>query len=58
MCLIKEAPNLLGRDLVDEVEPGPRMGELVHKAYEIQIEEGIRDKEQLKQRVLNPKDKN
>ena len=35
-----------------------RAWELVHKAYEIQIEEGIRDKERLKQRVLNTKDKN
>ena len=54
----KEEPILLGRDITDEVEVGPRMGELLHKAYEIQIEEGIRDKERLKQRVLNKKDKN
>lgn len=54
----KEEPILLGRDIAGEVEEGPRMGALIHKAYEIQIEEGIRDKEQLKKRVLDPKDKN
>lgn len=54
----KEEPILFGRDIAHEVEEGPRMGELIHKAYEIQIEEGIRDKEQLKKRVLQPKDKN
>ena len=47
-----EEPVLLGRDLMDVVEPGPKMGELLKKAYEIQIEEGITDKEELKRRVL------
>ena len=48
----KEEPVLLGRDLLDEVGAGPHLGELVRQAYEIQIEEGIKDKEELKRRVL------
>jgi len=47
-----EKPLLQGRDLLDVIEPGPCMGELLKKAYQIQIEEGIRDKEELKRRVL------
>lgn len=47
-----EKPILLGRDLIDVIEPGPKMGQLVKKAYEIQLEEGIQDKEELKRRVL------
>lgn len=47
-----EAPVLTGADLLDVVEPGVRMGELLQKAYEIQIEEGIVKKEELKKRIL------
>lgn len=47
-----EEPVLLGRHLFGLVPPGPRMGKLLKKAYEIQIEEGIKDVELLKQRVL------
>lgn len=47
-----EPPVLLGRDLLDVVEPGPRMGELLKKAYKIQIDEGITDKQELKKRVI------
>ncbi len=47
-----EQPVLLGRHLFGLIEPGPRMGELLKKAYEIQIEEGIKDVELLKQRIL------
>lgn len=47
-----EQPVLLGRHLFGLVSPGPRMGELLKKAYQIQIEEGIKDVEVLKQRVL------
>lgn len=47
-----EEPLLLGRDLINEVEPGPMMGKLLKQAYEIQIEEGIKDKEELKRRIL------
>ena len=47
-----EEPILQGRDLLDIIKPGPKMGELLEQAYEIQIEEGIKDKEELKKRVL------
>lgn len=46
-------PHVLqGRDLLDFVEPGPQMGELLKKAYELQIQEGITNKEELKRRAL------
>ena len=41
-----------GRDLLDMCEPGEQMGELLSYAYEIQLEEGIKDKAVLKSRVL------
>jgi tRNA nucleotidyltransferase (CCA-adding enzyme) len=47
-----EAPLLQGRDLMPEIEPGPRMGVLVKKAYALQLSEGIKDKEILKRLVL------
>ncbi len=47
-----EEPILQGRDLLDQVKPGPQLGRLVKKAYEIQINEGIQDKAVLKKRVL------
>jgi len=50
--LKKEEPVLQGRHIMDVVEPGPKMGELLKQAYEIQIEEGITDKEELKRRIL------
>lgn len=50
-----EEPVLKGRDLLDIVEAGPRLGALVKKAYEIQIEEGIHNKEELKKRVVGKK---
>ena len=48
-----EDPILLGRHLLGSVEPGPKMGKLLNKAYQIQIEEGIRDFEILRKRVLS-----
>lgn len=48
-----EKPILQGRDLLDVMQPGPKMGVLLKKAYEIQMQEDIRDKEELKKRVLN-----
>lgn len=48
-----EKPVLMGRDLIGIVPPGPQMGALLERAYEIQIEEGVHDKEELKKRVLN-----
>ncbi len=47
-----EPPVLMGRDLLTIIKPGPQMGELLERAYEIQIDEGIKDKEELKRRVL------
>jgi hypothetical protein len=47
-----EKPLLLGRDLLEQVGVGPKLGELVKKAYELQIDEGITDKQELKKRVL------
>ncbi len=47
-----EKPVLLGRDILDLVKPGPQMGEILKLAYKIQIEEGVKDKEALKKRVL------
>jgi tRNA nucleotidyltransferase (CCA-adding enzyme) len=48
-----EQPVLQGRDLLGIVEPGPAMGRLLKKAYDIQIDEGVTDKEELKKRVLD-----
>lgn len=47
-----EEPVLKGRDLLGIVEPGAQMGRLLDRAYEIQIEEGITDKDVLKKRIL------
>ncbi len=47
-----EKPILLGRDLLDVIEPGPQMGDLLKKAYQIQIEEGIKNKKELKRRII------
>lgn len=47
-----EAPVLLGRHLLGIVAPGPKMGELLAKAYDIQIDENIIDVDELKRRVL------
>jgi tRNA nucleotidyltransferase (CCA-adding enzyme) len=48
-----EKPVLLGRDLKDDVESGPKMGRLLKRAYEIQIEEGIKNKRELRKRILS-----
>lgn len=47
-----EAQILHGRDLMDVVPPGPALGALVKLAYQIQIRQGITDKEELKRKVL------
>lgn len=46
-----EPPVLLGRDLLDVIKPGPELGKLLERAYEIQIDEGIVDRDELKRRV-------
>jgi tRNA nucleotidyltransferase (CCA-adding enzyme) len=48
-------PLLKGADVADIVPPGPRMGLLLGRAYEIQIEKNIADKELLKQCVIKNK---
>ncbi len=48
-----EPPVLSGRELLDVIPAGPRLGQLVQRAYEIQIEEGVTDIAELKRRVLN-----
>ncbi len=47
-----EKPIIQGKDLLDKIQPGPLLGKLVKFAYEIQIEEGIKNKTELKKRVL------
>jgi len=47
-----EQPILQGRDLLDVIKPGPGLGELIHYAYQLQIEQGIKDKAELKKLVL------
>ena len=46
-----EPPVLRGRDVEDLVSQGPDMGLLLKAAYDIQIDEGILDKDVLKKRV-------
>lgn len=50
--LCPEPPILMGSDLLGLMQPGPAMGKLLDRAYKIQIEEGITDKDELKKRVL------
>ena len=52
-----EEPLLHGRDIKDLVEAGPKMGNLLKQAYEIQLEEGIADKELLKNKLKRLVDK-
>lgn len=47
-----EPPLLHGRDIIDCVPPGKKMGELLKAAYALQLEEGIKDKQELKARVI------
>lgn len=47
-----EAAVLSGQDVAPHVKPGPDMGKLLQKAYELQISEGIRDKQELLRRIL------
>jgi len=45
-------PILKGADLLNIVQPGPQMGRLLTAAYEVQIEQGITDKQVLKEYVI------
>ena len=51
--LHKPEPQVLhGRDIEHLVRPGPLMGKLLHYAYELQLDEGITDKELLRNKVV------
>lgn len=50
-----EPPLLQGRDLLGLVPAGPEMGAILRRAYELQLDENITDKETLKKRVLSGK---
>jgi tRNA nucleotidyltransferase (CCA-adding enzyme) len=47
----KVEPVLKGADILDIVQPGPQMGRLLDAAYEKQIDEGVADKNVLKEYV-------
>ena len=47
-----EIPILQGKDLLDLVAPGKELGALLSKAYDLQINEGIQDKQELKTIIL------
>lgn len=47
-----ELPVLTGKDLAGIVEPGPKMGNMLKKAYEIQINNGITDKDKILKLLL------
>lgn len=47
-----EKAIIQGADLLDVCPAGPALGKMVEEAYTIQIEEGITNKAELKQRVL------
>jgi tRNA nucleotidyltransferase (CCA-adding enzyme) len=58
LVLHEPEPALLhGRDFLDVVAPGPLLGKLVDRAYSLQIEQNIRDKETLKKMVLAENDR-
>ncbi len=47
-----EQAVLTGADLLGMVTPGPQMGRLLERAYDIQINEGIGDKQVLLHRIV------
>lgn len=51
--LMHMEPRILhGADIQDIVAPGPQMGLLLKRAYQIQLDEGITDKAELKKRIV------
>lgn len=50
--LAPEPPVLQGKDLLDVMSPGPQMGAVLDRIYQIQIEDNIHDKQELKKRAL------
>jgi len=55
VLLAQEEPLLLGKDIADIVAPGAAMGRLLKRAYELQLENGITDKEELKRKIKDLK---
>ena len=51
VLLVQEEPLLAGKDIADIVAPGAAMGKLLKKAYALQVEQGITDKEELKRQI-------
>lgn len=49
-----EQPLLQKQDLIGIAKPGQQVEDLIRKAYQIQIDEGITDKEAVKNRLNNP----
>ena len=47
----KEPALLTGKDFLDEIAPGPELGRVVKKAYELQLE-GVIDTKELKRLAL------
>jgi len=52
---LPEAAVLTGADILAYVKPGPQVGHLLKKAYDIQINEGIIHKEDLLKRLIGKK---
>lgn len=48
-----EKPLLNGKDILDLVNPGPKMGEILKFAYQIQLNKDIKDKNMLKKLALD-----
>lgn len=55
VLLQPEAPILMGKDVLDFIPPGPKMGRALSLAYKLQITKGITDKEELKIAVIGKK---
>ncbi len=47
-----EEPILKGRDLIDVIAPGPLLGEYLKRAYDLQIDGHIHDRDKLRELVL------
>ena len=50
-----EEPLVMGSDLVEHCQPGPELGNLVAAAYQLQIDESIKDKKHLLQKIMMKK---
>lgn len=52
VLLEPEKPILTGKDLINIINPGPLMGQILKYAYKIQINKNIKDKDILKERTF------